>query len=76
MDLDIDPDDKRMVMLKKLMYMLGRRVDRLMANMNASDPKQHIPFPNQTQNLPLQDMYNEHDDRENNQEDFLNMMKR
>ena len=75
MDLDIDPEDKHMVMMEKLMYMLGRRVDRFMANLNIGDPEQHMPFPEQTQNLPLQDMYDEQDDRENNQEKFLIMME-
>ena len=48
MDLDIDPEDKHMVMMEKLMYMLGRRVDRFMANLNICDPEQHMPFPEQT----------------------------
>ena len=76
MDLDINPDDKHMIMMEKLMYMLGRRVDRFMANLNVGDPENHMPFPDQTKTLPLQDMYDEHDYRENNQGKFLIMMEK
>ena len=76
MDLDIDPDEKHMIMMEKLMYMLGRRVDRFMANLNVGDPENHMPFPEQTQTLPLQDMYDEHDYRENNEGKILIMMEK
>ena len=76
MDLDIDPEDKHMVMMEKLMYMLGRRVDRFMANLNVGDPENHMHVPEQMKTLPLQDMYDEQDDRENNQEKFLIMMEK
>ena len=45
MDLDIDPDEKHMLMMEKLMYMLGRRMDRLMANMNIDDLEQAMLSP-------------------------------
>ena len=76
MDLDIDPEDKHMIMMEKLMYMVGRMVDRFMANINIGDPEQHMPFPEKTKTLPLQDMYDEQDYRENNQEKFLIMMEK
>ena len=76
MDLDIDLDDKHMIMMEKLMYMLGRRVDRFMANLNIGDPENHMRVPEKIQTLPLQDMYDEQDDRENNQEKFLIMMEK
>ena len=67
MDLDIDPEDKHMLMMEKSMYMLGRRVDRFMANLNVGNPEQNIPFPDQTQTLPRQDMYDQQDYKENKQ---------
>ena len=76
MDLDIDPEDQHMLMMEKLMYILGRSVDRFMANLNIGDPEQHMPFPKQTQTLPLQGMYDEQDYRESNQEKFLIMMEK
>ena len=57
MDLDIDPEYKHMVMMEKLLYMLGRRMDRFMENFNVGDLENHMLFPEKTQTLPLQDMY-------------------
>ena len=50
MNLDIDLEDKHMLMMEKLMYMLGKRVDRFIANMNIGDPKQHALFPEKKKN--------------------------
>ena len=43
--------------MEKKMYILEKKMDRSMANFNARNPEKHIPFPNQTQTLPRQDMY-------------------
>ena len=74
MDLDIDPEDKHMLMMEKMMYILGKRMDRLMANLNAGNPEQHIPFPKQTQTLRRQDMYDQQDYKENKQEIMMEKM--
>ena len=43
------------------MYMLGKRIDRLMANMNIDDLDQPMPFPGQTQAQSPQDQDSDQD---------------
>ena len=38
-----------LIMMEKMMYMLGKRMDRLMANMNIDDLEQAMLSPEQTQ---------------------------
>ena len=44
-----------------MMYMLGKRMDRLMANINVDDLKQAIISPDQTQAQSPQDQDNDQD---------------
>ena len=76
MDLDIDPDEKHMVMMEKLMYMLGKRIERYEANLNIDNLEQLMLLLDREQTQPIQDMYDEQDYRENNEEKLLIMMEK
>ena len=61
MDSDIDPREKLLAKMEKMVYMFGKIMDRYEANLNIGDLEQPMLFPDQEQNQPLQDLDNEQD---------------
>ena len=76
MDPSIDREaklNKLLDLIGKIVYILDKRLDMHEVDTDVDYPEQPMPFPDQTQTQPIQDinnkhnMYDEQDYRENNE---------